>query len=119
MQLSIHLEFPCTNNQTEYEALLCGFECVKGAGIRDISAFGDSWLIVQQIRGESQCQDGVLNEYRERCLEIIRTMDTFCITQIPSERNERANELVQQASGYEVSKRDVPDKARADVMVYA
>jgi hypothetical protein len=31
-------------------------------------------------------------------------LDTFCITHIPRERNERANELAQQASGYEVLK---------------
>jgi hypothetical protein len=103
-QLSIRLEFPCTNNQAEYEAILCGLEWVKGIGKRDISEFRDSRLIVQQIRGEGQCLDGVLNEYRERCLEIISTLDTFCITHIPRERNERANELAQQPSEYEVSK---------------
>jgi hypothetical protein len=102
-QLPIRLEFPCTNNQGEYEALLCGLEWANSIGIRDISAFGDSRLVVQHIRGESQCLDGVLNEYYERCLEIIRTLDTFCITHIPKERNERANRLAQQASGYEVS----------------
>jgi hypothetical protein len=59
---------------------------------------------VQQIQGESQCLDRVLNEYRERCLEVISTLDTFCITHIPRETNERANKLVQQASRYEVSK---------------
>jgi ribonuclease HI len=46
-QLSIRLEFPCTNNQVEYEALLCNLQWVKGAAIRDISALGGSRLIVQ------------------------------------------------------------------------
>jgi hypothetical protein len=26
---------------------------------------------VQQIRGDSQCLDGVLNSYRDKCLDII------------------------------------------------
>jgi ribonuclease HI len=70
-------------------------EWAKSAGIRDISAFGDSRLVVQLIQSESQCLDGDLNEYCNGCLEIIRTLDTFCITLIPEERNGRANRLAQ------------------------
>jgi hypothetical protein len=66
--------------------------------------FGDSNLIVQQIRRVSQCLDGVLNSYRERCLDIIRTLDTFSIKHTPREENSRANWLAQQASGYVITK---------------
>jgi hypothetical protein len=45
--------------------------------------FGDSNLIVQQIRGESQRLDGVLNSYRDRCLDIVKLFDTFSIKRIP------------------------------------
>jgi hypothetical protein len=63
---------------------------------------GDSNLIVQQIGGDSQCLDGVLNSYRDKCLDIIKLFDTF-IKHIPQEENSRANRLAQQASGYIVS----------------
>jgi hypothetical protein len=33
--------------------------------------FEDSNLIVQQIRGDSQYLDGVINSYRNKCLDII------------------------------------------------
>jgi hypothetical protein len=65
--------------------------------------FGDSNLIVHQIRGDSQCLDGVLNSYRDICLDIIKVFDTFSIKHIPQEENSRANRLAQQASGYVVS----------------
>jgi hypothetical protein len=65
--------------------------------------FGDSNLIVQQIRGDNQCLDGVLNSYRDRCLDIIKLFDTFSIKHIPWEENSRANQLAQQALGYVVS----------------
>jgi hypothetical protein len=65
--------------------------------------FGDSNLIVQQIRGDSQCFDGVLNSYRDKCLDTIKLFDTFSIKHIPREENGRANRLAQQASGYVVS----------------
>jgi hypothetical protein len=48
--------------------------------------FGDSNLIVQHIRRDSQCLDGVLNSYRDRCLDIIKVLDTFSIKYIPRGR---------------------------------
>jgi hypothetical protein len=58
---------------------------------------------VQQVRGDSQCLDGVLNSYQDNCLDIINLFDTFSIKHIPREENSRANRLAQQASGYVVS----------------
>jgi hypothetical protein len=68
-----------------------------------VNVFGDSMLIVQQIKGSSQCLDRVLNSYRDKCWEVIKTLDEFHISHIPREDNRRANLLVQQASGYNVT----------------
>jgi hypothetical protein len=65
--------------------------------------FGDSNLIMQQVRGDSQCLDGVLNSYQDKCLDIIKLFDTFSTKHIPQEENSRANRLSQQALGYVVS----------------
>jgi hypothetical protein len=70
----------------------------------DVDVSEDSNLIVQQIKGDSQCLDGVLNSYWDKCLNIIKLFDTFSIKHIPQEENSRANRLAQQASGYIVSK---------------
>jgi hypothetical protein len=51
IDLSIRLEFACTNNQVEYESLLHGLEFFRDLGARDIDMFRDSNLVVQQIRG--------------------------------------------------------------------
>ena len=42
------LEFDCTNNVVEYEALLLGLEIVRDMKIRCLSVFGDSDLFVSQ-----------------------------------------------------------------------
>jgi hypothetical protein len=55
------------------------------------------------LRGVSQCLDGVLNSYRDKCLDIIKLFDTFSINHIPREENSRANRLAQEALGYIVS----------------
>jgi hypothetical protein len=51
IDLSIRLEFACTNNQVEYESLLHGLEFLRDLGARYVDVFGDSNLMVQQIRG--------------------------------------------------------------------
>jgi ribonuclease HI len=103
-ELSIRLEFMCTNNQAEYEGLLHGLECLRDMGVMVMEALGDSNLVVQQINGGSQCLDETLNCYRDKCLDIIRTLEVFRISHISREENRKANELAQQASGYEIKK---------------
>jgi hypothetical protein len=49
-------------------------------GVRNAEAFGDSMLVVQQIKGESQCLDGALNNYREECTGIIKLLESFSIS---------------------------------------
>jgi ribonuclease HI len=103
IDLSIRLEFAGTNNQVEYESLLHGLEFLRDLRARDIDVFEDPNLIMQQVRGDGQCLDGVLNSYWDKCLDIIKLFDTFSIQHIPREENSRANQLAQQASGYVVS----------------
>jgi ribonuclease HI len=103
IDLCIRLEFSCTNNQVEYESLLHELEFLRDMRARDVDVFGDHNLIVQQIRGDSQCLDGVVNSYQDKCLDIIKLFATFNIKHIPREENNRANQLAQQASGYVVN----------------
>jgi hypothetical protein len=43
-----------------------------------------------------------LNRYSDKCLNIIRTLETFHIRHIPGEENRKVNALAQQASGFEI-----------------
>jgi hypothetical protein len=70
-ELSIQLEFECTNNQAEYEALLTGLETLVELGALQADIFGDSNLVGHQINDESQLLDGRLNEYCEECLHLL------------------------------------------------
>ena len=60
-EASCHLEYFCTNNQDEYEALLFGLELLIAVGATHVEAFGDSLLIVQQVKKVFQCFDESLN----------------------------------------------------------
>ena len=81
-ETSVRLEYSCTNNQAEYEALLFGLQYLVDMGVKDTYAFRDSLLVVKQIQDEFQCFDGLLNSYLDRCLDIVKTLDTFTINHI-------------------------------------
>jgi ribonuclease HI len=86
-EFAVRLDFACTNNQAEYQGMLHGLELLRKMGVKEIEALGDFNLIVQQIRGDSQCLDGQLNEYCDQCLDIIQSLDSFQISRIPREDN--------------------------------
>jgi len=48
----IKLEFDCTNNIAEYEACVNGLQAALTLGIKSLEVFGDSTLIIYQVRGE-------------------------------------------------------------------
>ena len=48
-QFSNRSKEDCTNNQIEYEALLYGLEFLQSMGVKQVEAFGNSLLVVQQV----------------------------------------------------------------------
>jgi hypothetical protein len=49
------LDHKCTNNQTEYDALLFGLEILHNMGVKHVEAYEDSLLVVQQVSAVCQC----------------------------------------------------------------
>jgi ribonuclease HI len=64
-----------------------------GADRADI--FGDSEIVVQQMKGEMQCMDVTLNEYQEKCLEMMGHMEEVHTNHVPRKENAIANMLAQ------------------------
>ena len=65
-EFSYRLEEERTNNQVEYEALLFGLEFLQSMGVRHVEAFGDSFLVVQQVSKICQCYNRTLNAYLDK-----------------------------------------------------
>ena len=51
-EMSSQLNYYCTNNQAEHEALLFGLEILYSNEVKHVEAFGDSLLVVQQVASE-------------------------------------------------------------------
>jgi ribonuclease HI len=97
---SAHLEYFCTNNQAEYEAILLGLQIHSFMGVKHVKAFGDSLLVMQQIVSTFQCFDGSLNAYLDKCLEIIDVFDDFSVQHVSRDKNTVVNDLAHQALGF-------------------
>jgi ribonuclease HI len=91
------LEYFCTNNQGEYEAILLGLQILSSMGVKHIEAFRDSLLVVQQVADIFQCFDGSLNDYLDKCLEIIALFDNFTVHHVSRDEITVVNDLAQQA----------------------
>jgi ribonuclease HI len=50
--VSVKLQFGCTNNMAEYEVCILGLEAALEMNIRKIDVYGDSMLIICQVKGE-------------------------------------------------------------------
>jgi ribonuclease HI len=96
----VHLEYFCTNNEAEYEAIMLDIQILSSMSVKHVEAFEDSLLVVQQIDGTFQCLDGSLNAYLDNCLEIIALFDYFTVQHISRDKNTVTNDLAQQASGF-------------------
>lgn len=86
-----------TNNRAEYEALIHGLRAARDYGFTDVQVRGDSELIVQQVRGEWDTNDPDLRECRIHVHELLEAFDSWSITHVPRELNDRADELAADA----------------------
>ena len=64
MMLSCRLEFECTNNTAEYEALVQGLYKEIGLKVQYLKVFGDSEIIIKQVRNMIHCLSSHLKHYQ-------------------------------------------------------
>jgi len=92
------LNFKCTNNMAEYEALLLGLKLVKSLGAIRISVLGDSNLVIQQIKGNFLTIDLRPRAYRGPTIDILNTFLETHLAKIPRKHNLHAHSLATFAS---------------------
>ena len=62
------LNFPATNNATEYEACIMGLQAAQGLGEKELEVYRDSTLIISQIQNKWKIKEEMLMPYHE-CLQ--------------------------------------------------
>ena len=87
IQCMIRLDFPTTNNEAEYEALVAGLDLAKVAGAENIVVHCDSQVVTSQINGDYECKNDIMKRYLEEVKYRISDLEVEFI-QIPREENE-------------------------------
>uniref|UniRef100_A0A2N9FNL6 Uncharacterized protein n=1 Tax=Fagus sylvatica TaxID=28930 RepID=A0A2N9FNL6_FAGSY len=60
---AVRLQYPTTNNEAEYEALLTGLEMAKALGATELDVLSDSQLVVGQVNGDYEAKEGRMQRY--------------------------------------------------------
>ncbi|KAK8683846.1 hypothetical protein V6N13_039892 [Hibiscus sabdariffa] len=99
------LEFLCTNNMAEYEACAMGLRAAIERKIKVLKVYGDSSVVVHQIKGEWETRDLKLIEYRRLILELAKEFEDITFAYLPRENNQIADALATLAVLFEAGSR--------------
>ncbi|XP_050896946.1 uncharacterized protein LOC127103755 [Lathyrus oleraceus] len=92
--------FTYTNNMVEYEACILGLEEAIELKIKVHEVFGDSVLVIHQIRGDWETRHANLIPYQDYVLKLLPKFDKIIFYHIPREENQMEDALVTLASMY-------------------
>ena len=87
IECMIQLDFPTTNNEAEYEALVAELDLAKVAGAENIIMHCDFQVIMSQINGDYECRNERIKKYLEEVKSQISGLEVKFV-QIPREENE-------------------------------
>ena len=60
---AVRLQYPTTNNEAEYKALLMGLRVAKVLGTTTLKVQSDSRLVVGQVNGEFEAKEDKMAKY--------------------------------------------------------
>nr|XP_025702844.1 uncharacterized protein LOC112803575 [Arachis hypogaea] len=98
IEQSIRYDFPVSNNQVEYEALLAGLTLAREVDAKVLEVNTDSQVVCSQINGSYQTRDPLLQQYLNKVSELKGGFESVTIQHVPRERNARADLLSKLAS---------------------
>jgi len=88
------LTTPCSNNVEEYNALLIGLQLTHEMGVRYLETYGDSKLIVNQVKGEYEIRHEDLVPYHYAVIKMANSFDGFYISHVSRFKNTTTDALV-------------------------
>ncbi|XP_056688346.1 uncharacterized protein [Spinacia oleracea] len=90
---AMRFNFQASNNEAEYEAVLCGIKMCKAAGAEEILALFDSQLIVSQVNGTYEARDPTMIKYMQAVHQELEQLKSFEVRQVPRSENNQADAL--------------------------
>ena len=85
--LSCRLEFEFTNNTAKYEAFIQGLYKAIGLNVKYLKVYGDSEIVIRQVRNTIHCFSGHLQNYQTLIQDLTTQFLAFNISSIPRNQN--------------------------------
>lgn len=95
---SYKLAFDCSNNEVEYKALISGLKILRKLNAKRIAVYGDSELVIKQVKGEYQAKHPRMRAYRNAVLDILNLFSDYTFTCVPCIQNGIADALAKATS---------------------
>ena len=92
----IRLDFPTTNNEPEYEALVARLDLARAASAKRMVVHCDSQVVTNQVNDGYECKNKRMRRYLEEVKNQISSVEVKFV-QIPREENECADRLTKAA----------------------
>ena len=62
----VRLDFPTTNNEAEYEALVARLDLTKAVGAANMVVYSDSQVVTRQVNGNYNYKNERMKKYLEQ-----------------------------------------------------
>ncbi|KAF1891119.1 hypothetical protein Lal_00001258 [Lupinus albus] len=106
--ITARLCFDCTNNIAEYEACAMGLQTSLERKVKILEVYGDSALVIHQLKEEWETRDGKSVPYKEYIQRIVDQFEKIDFFHIPREDNRLADALATLSSMFHISGKDQP-----------
>ncbi len=87
-----------TNNIAEYSALIKGLKKVSALGLKRITIYTDSELLVKQLKGIYRIRSATLRPFWEEARRILKHFEEYQVCHIRRELNKDADQLAKRAA---------------------
>lgn len=94
----IHLQFPTTNNEAEYEAVILGLDLAKELGALSVVIHCDSQVIIEHINNDYEAKREGMREYLSMIKGGVNQKLLAKFVQISREKNEQTDCLAKATS---------------------
>ena len=74
VECMIHLDFPTTNNEAEYKALIAGLDLTKVARATNMVMYCNSQVVTSQVNGDYECKNKQMKKYLEQVKDRVKDL---------------------------------------------
>ncbi|XP_028193253.1 uncharacterized protein LOC114378852 [Glycine soja] len=97
------LGFDCTKNMAKYEACALGIQAAIDFNVKLLTVYGDSALVIHQLRGEWETRDHKLIPYQTYIKKLVEFFDDVSFHHVPREENQMVDALATLESMFQLT----------------